>query len=47
MREDYLPDALRGHRYYQPSDSGQERAIAERLAAPAEDRRPAKDKPKS
>ena len=32
VREDYLPDALRGHRYYEPSDSGQERNIAERLA---------------
>jgi replication-associated recombination protein RarA len=28
----YLPEALRGHRYYTPSDSGDERAIAERLA---------------
>ena len=32
MREDYLPDELRGHRYYQPSDSGDEREIAARLA---------------
>jgi putative ATPase len=30
--EEYLPDALRGRRYYTPSDSGAERAIAERLA---------------
>jgi putative ATPase len=32
VREDYLPDDLRGRRYYAPSDSGQEKAIAERLA---------------
>jgi putative ATPase len=32
VREEYLPEALRGHRYYTPSDSGDERAIAERLA---------------
>ncbi|HVT08286.1 MAG TPA: replication-associated recombination protein A [Polyangia bacterium] len=30
--QEYLPDALRGRRYYTPSDSGAERAIAERLA---------------
>ena len=30
---DYLPEALRGRRYYQPSDSGHERQIKERLAA--------------
>ena len=29
---DYLPDALRGTRFYEPSDSGHERIIAERLA---------------
>jgi putative ATPase len=32
VREEYLPDAIRGHRYYEPSDSGQERTIADRLA---------------
>jgi putative ATPase len=32
VREEYLPDALRGRRYYNPSDSGAERAIGERLA---------------
>jgi putative ATPase len=32
VREEYLPEALRGRRYYAPSDSGEERAIAERLA---------------
>ncbi|HXJ23780.1 MAG TPA: replication-associated recombination protein A [Polyangia bacterium] len=32
VRQQYLPDALRGRRYYEPSDSGAERAIAERLA---------------
>jgi putative ATPase len=31
VREEYLPEALRGRRYYEPSDSGEERAIAERL----------------
>jgi putative ATPase len=30
--ENYLPDELSGHRYYQPSQSGRERDIAERLA---------------
>ena len=30
--QEYLPDALRGRRYYEPSDSGAERVIAERLA---------------
>jgi putative ATPase len=29
--EDYLPDELRGQRYYQPSDSGEEAEIRERL----------------
>lgn len=33
VAEEYLPEALRGHRYYQPSDQGDERAIGERLAA--------------
>jgi putative ATPase len=30
--EEYLPDALLGARFYQPADSGEERAIRERLA---------------
>ena len=30
--EDYLPDELKGRHYYQPSNSGRERDIAERLA---------------
>jgi putative ATPase len=30
--EEYLPDELRGQRYYQPSESGFEREIAARLA---------------
>lgn len=30
--EEYLPDRLRGRRYYEPSSSGLEREIAERLA---------------
>ena len=29
--ETYLPDALRGQRYYEPSEQGLERSIAERL----------------
>jgi putative ATPase len=31
VREEYLPEALRGRRYYQPSSSGREREIRERL----------------
>ena len=30
--ETYLPDRLAGQRYYEPSDQGLERSIAERLA---------------
>ncbi len=33
VAEDYLPDELRGHRYYEPGDQGAEREIAERLGA--------------
>ncbi len=29
--QDYLPDALRGRRYYQPTDRGREKAIRQRL----------------
>ena len=32
VAEEYLPDALRGQRFYQPSRSGEEAAIAERLS---------------
>jgi putative ATPase len=32
VREDYLPEKIRDSRYYEPSDSGHEREIAERLA---------------
>ena len=32
VREEYLPEAIRGHRYYEPSDSGHEAEIAARLA---------------
>ena len=32
VREEYLPEAIRGHKYYKPSDSGHEGEIAERLA---------------
>jgi putative ATPase len=31
VHEQYLPEALRGRRYYQPSDSGHEETIADRL----------------
>jgi len=31
VAQDYLPDALRGRRFYEPTDRGNERAIAERL----------------
>jgi putative ATPase len=30
--EDYLPEELQGRHYYQPSNNGRERDIAERLA---------------
>src|SRR5262249_363451 len=33
VAEDYLPDALGGSRFYEPTDSGWEKTIAERLAA--------------
>jgi putative ATPase len=33
VREEYLPEALRGRRYYQPSSSGQEKEAGERLRA--------------
>jgi len=32
VEQQYLPDALRGRRYYEPSEQGYERAIKERLA---------------
>jgi putative ATPase len=32
VAEDYLPEALKGHRYYEPSNSGRERDIAQHLA---------------
>jgi putative ATPase len=31
VKEEYLPEALRGHRYYAPSESGREKLIKERL----------------
>jgi putative ATPase len=31
VRESYLPDDLKGARFFQPSDSGEERALRERL----------------
>ena len=33
VREEYLPEPLRGHRYYRPSASGEEKAIGDRLRA--------------
>jgi putative ATPase len=33
VREEYLPEALRGHRYYAPTESGREREIKARLEA--------------
>jgi putative ATPase len=33
VEQDYLPEALAGRRYYEPSDHGREREIGERLAA--------------
>ena len=32
MPEEYLPDALRGQRFYEPSENGEEARIAERLS---------------
>jgi putative ATPase len=37
VREQYLPDALAGRRYYEPSDSGAEAAIGQRLRALRDD----------
>jgi len=31
VEQQYLPDALEGRRYYEPSDQGMERQIGERL----------------
>jgi putative ATPase len=33
VAEDYLPEDLRGRRYYEPSDNGYEATIKERLEA--------------
>ena len=33
VAENYLPEALRGQRYYQPTDSGYEKVIKDRLIA--------------
>ncbi|MDG2307265.1 MAG: replication-associated recombination protein A [Candidatus Binatia bacterium] len=32
VEEEYLPEALRGRRYYEPTDQGEEASIAERLS---------------
>jgi putative ATPase len=31
VREEYLPEEIRGHRYYQPTESGREKAVKEKL----------------
>ncbi len=36
VAEEYLPDELRGQRFYEPADSGEERLIRERLQAQRE-----------
>jgi len=33
VRQEHLPEALRGRRYYDPTESGRERAVKERLEA--------------
>jgi putative ATPase len=33
VKQQHLPDSLVGHRYYEPSDHGAEREVAERLEA--------------
>jgi putative ATPase len=40
VREEYRPPELEGHRYYEPSDSGREREIKERLAGLREPMKP-------
>jgi putative ATPase len=43
VREEYLPEPLRGHRYYAPSESGREKAIKEkleRLREPTSEKKP-------
>jgi putative ATPase len=44
LREEYLPEEIRGHRYYTPSDSGDEREIAARLARLADAAKKAEEK---
>jgi putative ATPase len=42
VREEYLPETIRGHKYYDPSNSGHEAEIAARLAklrAPSDDKK--------
>jgi putative ATPase len=47
VEQDYLPEELAGRRYYQPTDRGREREIAERLARARERRtRPANRPPR-
>jgi putative ATPase len=42
--EEYLPDALRGARFYQPTEHGLEKSIGERLARLRPDRKPPEKK---
>ena len=39
VREEYLPEELRGHRYYEPSESGDEREIGARQARLRDDQK--------
>jgi putative ATPase len=43
VEQEYLPQELKGKRYYAPSDSGQERQIKERLQAWEEKKKPPRD----
>ena len=45
VEQQYLPDALAGRRYYEPSDQGWEQRIRERMDALVEARRRARGKP--
>jgi putative ATPase len=46
VREQYLPDELRGRKYYTPSDSGRERAVKEKLEKLEAQERPGAPEPK-
>jgi putative ATPase len=38
--ESYLPESIEGHRYYEPTQNGEEAAIAERLRKLREPKQP-------